>query len=181
MKHNYLYVLLLVITLQGCCDGDEMGRELLSDEERELLPYQEDVTVPFIHSEGFEFNAMVRLENTFYASNSGDDDSCADYIAIESLNAEFSSIIPQIEISLRVDKRPYLDGSNSLQVSAYTFVGYETSGMTESISVNNTVYDDVERYTSFNPEANLSEILISQSAGIIQINYLNGDDVKINL
>lgn len=68
-----------MLCLNSCCwrEGDLMTAFSFTEEEKNLIPYQNDQTIPFRHSNGFEFIVLYNKKKLIYnfAKQSSTDNS----------------------------------------------------------------------------------------------------------
>ncbi len=184
-----LFVLLFAgnfLLFQNCCwrnSGDLLETYRLTQEQRELIVYEQEQELSFVHSQGYLFDLQVFTDE----DRTNDREGCEDYNRFEFKEAVLRSELPFFKLRLRVFATSP-DSENDAVVSI-TAIGVSPSQVKNyffridenpiSIDLNGETLSDVFVYESFNEEFYISTIFYSASIGLIKLEFLNGEYVEL--
>jgi hypothetical protein len=160
----------------------ESNKYILSDSEKEFIPYAINETINFIHSEGFEFNLNVINKNTEFRKT--ETDHCGDdYTSYEALNLELESSIPELYINVEINPNnlsPYL----IISVNKNNFyINMRQNPDIETVTINGKEFYNVYQTESNIVDTSLitpKQILYNKEIGIIKITMTNNETFTIN-
>lgn len=173
----------IILLLNSCCpDGVEINRYLLSENEKELIPYESNENVEMIYSNGIAFDLNVDRKMTEMFRS--DTQHCGDnYSTYELLLVEMHSEIPEFDIALEVTPSEY-NPFVIIRINRYYFDFNSLSEPDyESLEVNGTIFHEVyliQNQFSDNSIISPKEILYNFQFGIIQIVMTNDDEINLN-
>jgi hypothetical protein len=178
LKNIRLFLFASLLVVSSCCltEGSLIETYSLSETDLSKIPYQEDGMIPFKHSEGFEFNVEVRLENRLISTQEG----CEDYTENQGLFVFLESDIPRLNIELSLYKFSNEEAAEFSILSDFTYFFKNTGIGDQTLSINGIEFNNVESYLSSNTDYGISEILYSSSEGVLKINYIDSTYVQIN-
>lgn len=104
MKRSFFIIVLLALVIVSCCDDPiEIARFELQTGEKELIPYKLNDKVSFIHSNGHEFDFLVKVDDLKWLEHH---DFCEwgccgkEYFSYQVKTVKLESSYPSINISL---------------------------------------------------------------------------------
>ncbi|WP_420320246.1 hypothetical protein [Flagellimonas sp.] len=182
-KTNFIKPILLVALLTSCCpDGVETNKYSLTENEKGLVPYQNNKNVAMVYSSGFAFN--LHTEQRTIKLNRTETHHCGDnYSTYESLYVKMQSDTPELNIEIEVTPAEYHQSANFTINQRYYF-GFNTSYEPDfkNLEVNGIDYENVYLMENQFSESSIispKEVLYNTKHGVIQITMTNND--KINL
>lgn len=171
-------LLLVLVSLQSCCtfrDGDVIETYTLTDEDKSLIPYQQEEIIPFKHSEGYEFNVLTSTQSQLLSTQ----EYCEDYYQNETYTAVFRSDLPRLDVHLQLQKYS-LNDEAFFGISADRFIFFENAETTiPSLEIDGVNFTNLSLFVSSDEDFYISEILYNTSIGIVRINYKNQSYVQI--
>jgi len=191
---SLLNVFLIAIIIAGCCNEEPVEEaKLLSDSEKQLIPYQLNETISFKYSEGYEFEFTVIERSSEYRMN-GDNHLCPKiYVSREVEDTILKGNYPRIDIKfsqLVNDGKIYLSINSQFLVieydSAANIIESSEQKLLESIEVNNKTYYSVldkEFYVPSNVDSvnglYFKSILYNKQYGLIQLKTSKNETYSI--
>ncbi|MDZ7775515.1 MAG: hypothetical protein U5L09_07895 [Bacteroidales bacterium] len=178
---KYLIIFLFVVT--ACCkEGNETSKYLLTDFEKESIPYSENESVPFIHSNGFEFDLTVTSRTTVL--NKTETQHCGeDYSTYETLLAELSSDTPEFYINFEVVPVTF-NPHMTIKINKYYFdLDIVSDPDFDTLTINEKEFGQVYMADSFTTDTTVirpHRVLYNKEVGIIQISMTNNESYTIN-
>lgn len=172
-------IFLTLISLQSCCtfnDGNVIDSILLSEEDKAMIPYQNEEIIAFQHSEGYVFDVVVSTTSRFV----GEQEHCEDYYIYETFEANFNSSLPRINFNIKLNKwNPEAEAFFGITTNDFVFFIEDTTTPPQDLNINGVVYSDLKSYKSSDDIYYINEILYNTSVGIVQINYKDQTYVQI--
>lgn len=169
---------LILFLASACCltEGNLIASYRLTETDLSKIPYQDGDTMPFKHSEGFEFDVILRQENSFFSNQEG----CEDYYESEILSVFLENEIPRLDIELSLYKYSDQYAAEFSISSDFTGFAKDTSIENQSLTINGITFNNVETYVSLYDAYPISEILYSSSNRILKLTYTDSTYVQIN-
>lgn len=168
-----------MLCLNSCCwrEGDLITAYRFTEEEKTLIPYQNDQTIPFRHSNGFEFEAYT---NKDFFTLSTQEECNQNYDTFESIVVNLMSEIPNLEIEIKLLKSSFSDEPLLSIKSGFNNIFFETdpAGLT-SIEIDGVVYENLRTFSIENEDYYISNLLYNSTSGIVRINYKDQTHVEI--
>lgn len=172
----------LIILISSCCkEGVETDRFLLTDFEKNFIPYQLDDSVSFVHSNGHHFSMSVnkveiKLEKT-------ETEHCGeDYVSYETKHVGLYSGVPQFYIDFKVSPKNF-EPMMSVTINRQNFL-IDITALPEldSIVVDGQIYTSVYQSIANVPDTTVvtpKELLYNQTNGILQIKMTNHETYTV--
>lgn len=183
IMNRYLTIIVLLLLSSCCKDGVEINRYLLSNAEEQFVPYNNDETIAFIHSNGFEFDVAVSNRNTKLERT--ETEHCGDsYLTYESLTVELHSITPELNIKLKMVPNEYgYDGRMTVSINrSYFNLNIASEPDIDTLTINGKTYNNIYLGESFVTDSLPilpREVFYNKEYGIIQIGMTNADKFTI--
>ena len=179
--NKYLIIFVFFIFSSCCKESIEVNRYNLSDEEKMFIPYLNNQTIPFYHSNSFDFNVKVtNLDTEFLRTKT---EHCGEnYVSYEIKTAQLQSEIPELNISISITSKVF-NPIISININNSFLQKDITDGPDfDTLSIDNMNYLDV-----YQIENNISDTTIiypekvfyNRTYGIIQIIMTNHDKFTI--
>lgn len=182
--NRHFSILFLFLVLSSCCkDGVELEPYLLSDSEKVSIPYSPNETVPFIHTNGFEFDLTVTGQQIEWRTT--ETEHCGDnWAKYETLIYDLNSTIPEFHIKLEVYPKE-INRYISISINNKTNFGLYLPGEPDidTLIINGNTYANIfkaESYWSDTLLINPKQILYAKEVGIIQITMSDSTQFTIN-
>ena len=180
---NRYLIILFLFTLTSCCkDSIEVNRYNLSDNEKEFIPYSDNQTIRFIHSNGLQFN--MNVTNIYTEFERTKTEHCGEnYVSSEIKTAKLESEIPELMISVSITPKEFnpimgIDINNSyLQKDLTNKADYDT------LLINNNKYINVYVFENQISDTTIIypyKVLYNRTYGIIQIIMTNNEKFTIS-
>lgn len=180
--NRYITIILLFLLGSCCKDGVEVKRYLLSEIEKECIPYKNGETIGFIHSKGYEFdigvsNRNIKLERT-ESYHCGDN-----YSSYESLKVDLVSDIPELYIKLEMVPREFFPLMTVSINSTYFNLDISSEPHFDTLTINEKMYTNIYLGKTFIADTLTilpGTILYNKEYGIIQIVMTNEEKFTLN-
>lgn len=183
-----LFLCVLMYCTNSCCiwsKGELQNTYDLTEEQRSLLAYTDDVELNFVHSGGFEFPLQVITDQGYRDNRFGD--SCQDYDRFEFISATLIGDLPLtylkfsiIQTDVNFENSMFISISESREGRTGALQNFMPNPtLIETLEINGTVYSNVVEYESIDPSYYLSKLYYNSTNGLLQINYLNGEYVQL--
>jgi hypothetical protein len=179
--NRYLVVLFLLITSSCCKDSIESDRYVLSDNEKEFIPYTEDQKVKYKYSNGFEF--YMNVTNVKIDFQRTETEHCGEkYISFETKVAKLQSNIPELNISASIMPSEFYPiititvNNSCFQKDVTKKADFDT------LVVDGNRYIDVYQFENKITDTTIiypHKVLYNQTKGIIQIRMTDGEKFTI--
>ncbi len=182
MQKSLFLLIFTLFFISSCCkESHESARYMLTDEEKDFIPYEQGDSVKFIHSGGNEFGFEVVNEYTYldrtYAEHCGEN-----YVAYEYKIAELFSVAPYLNLIFKVTPvqfHPFLE----IQLNNYYFhIDISKTPQMDSVKLGENIFYDVYKVESNmydNPEIQPNRVLYNKQFGVLQINFTNNDSITL--
>ena len=180
---NKCITVLILVLLSSCCkEGVEVNRYLLTEIEKECIPYQNNETIRFIHSNGYQFdftvsNRHTRMERT-EAHHCGEN-----YSTYESLKVGLFSNTPELYVDLEMVSNAH-NPFMTISINSYHFyLNISSAPDFDTLTINEKLYNNIYLGEFFNADSLTilpKEILYNKEYGIIQIEMTNEEKFTIN-
>lgn len=177
------YLLIIFLILNSCCpDSVELSKFILTDSEKESIPYITDQTVSFIHSNGFKFDLYIINKNTEFRQTVRE--HCGDsFSTYEILTSELMSSIPELNINLEITPFEF-DTHLWISVNQQDFyININQAPYFDKLTINGKEFYNVYKTdvpiidsTIIKPK----QLLYNKETGIIQISMTNNETYTIN-
>jgi len=173
LMNRNLIILTAFLLLSACCkDTIEEDKFFLTDYDRAAIPYTLNQTIPFKHSNGFEFDLAVTGIDTQWETT--DTKHCGDsYSSFEIYKVELKSIIPELHINIQVFPKEINRHMNiSINSNAGFGLNYAAQPDMDTLILNGIEYYDVYQTDSFWSDSltiRPMSILYNKEIGILQI------------
>lgn len=179
--NKYLTIIVLLLLSSCCKEGIEVNRYILTDYEKESIPYLTNETIKFSHTNGFEFDLTVT--NRQAELRKTEIHHCGDnYSTYEILTVELISNIPELYINFEVvpkDFNPYM----TILVNKYYFdLDITLEPDIDTLSINGNIFSNIYQADSHVSDSLViipKQILYNREVGIIQITMTNNEKFTI--
>jgi len=176
-------VLLLIVLLSSCCkEGVEINRYLLTEIEKECIPYQNNETIGYIYSNGYQFD--VTISNRHARMERTEVHHCGEsYSTYESLKVELFSNTPELYIDLEMVPNDYNPLMTVSINSCNFYLNISSAPDFDTLTINEKLYNNIYLGESFNADSLTilpKKILYNKEYGIIQIEMTNEEKFTIN-
>lgn len=180
--NRYITIILLFLLNSCCKEGVEINRYLLSEPEKECIPYRIDETIGFIHSNGYEFDIAVSKRNTRMEST--EIHHCRDnYSTYESLTVELLSNTPELHVKLEMVPNEYNPLMTVSINSSFFYLNISYEPEIDTFIINEKTYNNIyvgETFITDSLTILPRKILYNKANGIIQIEMTNEEKYTIN-
>ena len=180
--NRYTTIILLFLFCSCCKEGVEVNRYLLSEYEKEYIPYNIDETIGFIHSNGYEFDIAVSNSNTRMEST--EIHHCGDnYSTYESLTVELLSNTPELHVKLEMVPNEFNPLMTVSINSNFFYLNLSSEPDIDTLTINEKTYNNIYVGESFFTDSLTilpRKILYNKENGIIQIEMTNEEKYSIN-
>lgn len=179
-----LFSFFLMLSQISCKRGVETERVLLSDEELSFIPYEINDTIPFIHSNGYQFDfKVVTMER--YLSPMIVYDSGKDFITFETLSFAMKSNEPNLYFNIMMIPVKIYEGNNvqfSLNGNNFIPLGVDQVDF-DSILINNKMYYQVMGLKNNWYDSTLisiDSVYYNKTQGLLKIGMTNEEAFYLN-
>ena len=180
---KYLTVMILLFLSSCCKEGVEVNRYLLTDIEKETIPYLTNETIKFNHTNGFEFDLTVSVRQTELKTM--EIRHCGDnYSTYESLTVNLLSNIPELFIKIEMCPNECYPPLMTILNDKYYFgLNISSEPDIDTLTLNGKKYNDIYVGESFLADTLIiqpKQVLYNKKVGIIQIVLTNDEKFTIN-
>ncbi len=179
---NTIKILFFILILFPACQrGEEIRYIPLSAFDKSFINYSEFEAVPFIHSNGFEFNLIVESK-TISTRQSETKHPRDDYTTYEVLRCKLNSVEPELNIEISVMPKAYEPFLRITVGDKGFFFNTQSPPDMDSIILNNTAYFDIFLLGSGVYDTTVifpSGILYTKEEGILLIKMSNNETFTI--
>lgn len=173
-----------LVLIAACCpEGRETKRFMLTEAEKEFIPYAPGQEIEFVHSGGFSFDLSVTEIRTGMMRT--ETEHCGeDYSSYELRTAVLQSNIPELYISLSISPRDFspvlsivINDDHYFQLNTT-----ENPGI-DSISLHGRYYFEVYEMKDNWADTTLivpQRVLFNRQSGLLHITMTNGEEYTIN-
>lgn len=181
---NKLIIILIFFLLTSCCkEGMQVNSYILTESEKEGIPYLLNQHSKFLHSNGFEFDLEVtgKLIETMKTENEHCGDDWSEY---ETLKINLTSTIPELSILLEAAPAE-IDKNLKISINNKTLFRLDLSAPPDidTLLISGKQFINVYHTNSFLQDTTVilpKQIRYSKAVGIIQIIMTNNETYTIN-
>ncbi len=179
--YKYLIIISFILLSSCCKDGMEVDRYVLSDDDKESIPYSINESVDFKYTNGFEFDLTVSSRET--ALKKTEIRHCGDdYLTFETLTVTLISNIPELDINLEVVPNKF-NSFITISINGYYFhIDITSAPDIDNLTINGRKFENIYQADA-HPSDTLvikpKQVLYNKEVGIIQITMT--DDEKFTI
>ncbi len=181
------YLMILVIFLAGCCKDEIVGRDPLSDYEKELIPYKGYIEIEYLNEDGEIIIAQsipTKLESDIWRPGP---ESCS----LREYQKSYSYLIfSSQDFTLKLEVNKLLYGEFTIQIGrgeSYFFsqgcriiLDQPIEQRITNISLAGYDFTNVLVLENCSADSEIDKIIYSSENGIEYLEFSNGSFFKIN-
>lgn len=200
MLKYFIVFLIFLSAFPTCCNEEsiETERVLLSEKEKNLIPYKINQTIKFQHSNGFNFDfQVINDEYSLFEDNYCDECCGGEFTSYQERIVNLKSTVLNLNITLKINSLENINNSKILDVSINNssgFINYDNnfqfdcsqSNCLDEFTLHNIKFNDViiiklEKNWFINENNTLfpEKIVYNSNFGIIQIVMSNNETYSI--
>lgn len=179
---KYLTIIVFLLLSSCCKEGIEINKYVLSENEKACIPYFNNETIGFSHTNGFEFDLNVTSRRTELRKT--DIHHCGDnYSTYEILTAELFSTIPELFINVEIAAKEF-NPHMTISINKYNFIVDITSKPDiDTLTINGNKFNNIYQadYHTFDTLIiQPKQVLYNKEVGIIQIIMTNNETFTVD-
>lgn len=199
MKNIFYILSVLIFITTSCCDDNiEIARIPLSQIEQDMIPYELNDAIPFVHSNGFKFSITVSEYNLDWEKDIDCEHRCCgqQYSSYQFREIKLTSDYPSFKIDINNGNSNYytpnrlyfrINGYSSM-IEFDSLGNFETdnfSNLYDTITINQKLYNnvlDVEFVANAQTDSLINRpasFLYNKESGLIQIITSNNETYTI--
>lgn len=180
--NKFLTAIILMIFSSCCKEGVEINKFILSENEKESIPYLVSETTEFRYTNGFEFHLRTISRQTTLKKT--EIHHCGDnYSTYENLTVKLTSEFPELYITIDIFPKEF-NPFVTISINKYDFTFDITSEPDiKTITINGEKFENLYQADYFTSDTLIirpKQVLYNKEYGIIQIIMTDNEKFSIN-